>query len=192
LKVSTSGKGLYIGLIHYPVYNKKREVVATSITTIDLHDFSRICRTYEVDRLYIVTPLESQRKLAQRIFDHWISGYGARCNPSRREAILRAVVKTNLEEVIGDIESIHSRRPKMVLTGARPSRASITYPQLRKQLEKEGPVIILFGTGWGMEESLMQRADFVLSPIQENKEYNHLPVRAAVAITLDRLLGDRE
>jgi len=33
-------------------------------------------------------------------------------------------------------------------------------------------------------------SDYVLAPI-EGKGYNHLSVRSAVAIILDRLLGDR-
>jgi hypothetical protein len=53
----------------------------------------------------------------------------------------------------------------------------------------QGPFLLLFGTGWGMSEQLMSRADFILKPINGPTEYNHLSVRAACAIILDRLRG---
>jgi hypothetical protein len=40
-----------------------------------------------------------------------------------------------------------------------------------------------------MSEELMARADYVLKPINGPTEYNHLSVRAACAIILDRLFG---
>jgi hypothetical protein len=54
------------------------------------------------------------------------------------------------------------------------------------------PLLLLFGTGWGLTEELLAGVDRVLRPIQGNSDYNHLSVRAAVAIMLDRLFGDRE
>lgn len=185
-------KGVYIGLVHYPVYNKHREVVATSITTIDLHDFSRVARTYDIDRFYVVTPLKSQRELAQRVFDHWTQGYGARSNPTRKEAVSRGEIRDNVEEVVREIESLHGKNPKIAITAARSSGPRTPYSELRALIAGGEPIIILFGTGWGMEKGLMARADYILPPIQGEADYNHLPVRAAAAITLDRILGDRE
>ena len=51
--------------------------------------------------------------------------------------------------------------------------------------------MILFGTGWGIENSVMADFDYILEPIYGPGDYNHLPVRAAVAIILDRLLGEK-
>ena len=48
---------------------------------------------------------------------------------------------------------------------------------------------MLFGTGWGLEKSILTEADYVLDPIEGVGEYNHLPVRAAIAIILDRLVA---
>ena len=39
---------IYLGLVHYPVYNKRHDVVCTSVTNFDIHDISRSCRTYDV------------------------------------------------------------------------------------------------------------------------------------------------
>jgi len=40
-----------------------------------------------------------------------------------------------------------------------------------------------------LEKNLVQNADYVLEPIEGNSDFNHLPVRGAIAIILDRLLG---
>ena len=47
----------------------------------------------------------------------------------------------------------------------------------------------MFGTGWGLDQSVFKGVDYVLDPINGIGEYNHLPVRAAIAIILDRLLA---
>jgi hypothetical protein len=49
----------------------------------------------------------------------------------------------------------------------------------------------MFGTGWGMIDELIERADYYLDPIEGPVEYNHLSVRSACAIILDRLTGKR-
>jgi hypothetical protein len=54
----------------------------------------------------------------------------------------------------------------------------------------ETPFLMLFGTGWGLTREVKDGSDYVLAPI-EGKGYNHLSVRSAVAIILDRLLGER-
>jgi hypothetical protein len=49
--------------------------------------------------------------------------------------------------------------------------------------------LLMFGTGWGMSEELLARADYFLAPIDGPTPYNHLSVRSACAIILDRLFG---
>jgi hypothetical protein len=62
---------------------------------------------------------------------------------------------------------------------------------MRQRFEKEnGPFIIVFGTGHGLADEILERSDVVLEPIGSPTEWNHLSVRSAVAISLDRLLGD--
>jgi len=78
-------------------------------------------------------------------------------------------------------------------TGASARAGEVTgYPAARERLARaEKPVLILFGTGWGLTPPLVTGADLRLSPIQAGAPtgYNHLSVRAACAITLDRLRG---
>ena len=40
------------------------------------------------------------------------------------------------------------------------------------------------------QNEVMEKFDYILEPIYGPCDYNHLPVRAAVAIILDRLLGE--
>jgi len=50
---------------------------------------------------------------------------------------------------------------------------------------------MMFGTAWGLADELFRKADHVLQPIEGDNEYNHLSVRCASAIILDRLSGQR-
>ena len=66
------------------------------------------------------------------------------------------------------------------------------YAEARLRLARsERPVLILFGTGWGLAGEIVAAADVRLEPIRATPDegYNHLSVRAACAITLDRLRG---
>lgn len=51
-------ENLYIALLHYPVYNKNKQVTATAIFNYDIHDISRISKTYGVKKFFIVQPLQ--------------------------------------------------------------------------------------------------------------------------------------
>ncbi|MGC8720905.1 MAG: RNA methyltransferase, partial [Thermodesulforhabdaceae bacterium] len=53
------------------------------------------------------------------------------------------------------------------------------------------PVILLFGTAWGLADAVFEQADYILEPIRGKSSYNHLSVRCAAAIIIDRLFGDR-
>lgn len=52
-------------------------------------------------------------------------------------------------------------------------------------------ILILFGTGWGLAREILERADLILSPVLGKGNYNHLSVRSAAAIIVDRLLEIR-
>jgi hypothetical protein len=51
-------------------------------------------------------------------------------------------------------------------------------------------VLLLFGTAWGLHSEVLESADYVLKAIEGKKRYNHLPVRAAAGIIIDRLIGE--
>lgn len=181
-----------IALLHYPVYDKNGRVVATAVTNLDLHDMARLARTFGLHRYFVVTPVEEQRLLAERIRGHWQDGWGGSYNPHRREAMELLRVMPDLDCVVAEMEHCHKRMPRIIATGAAQRGGSVSCTQLRRMMdEEEGPLLLLFGTGWGMTDELFERADLVLEPIRGRDGFNHLSVRAAAAIILDRLLGER-
>ena len=73
---------------------------------------------------------------------------------------------------------------------AKGGEARLTFADLRESLKNEqSPVLLLLGTGWGLTQEVFAQAEAILEPIQGCGAYNHLSVRAAAAIMLDRLLG---
>ncbi|MEW6440306.1 MAG: RNA methyltransferase [bacterium] len=184
---------LYLALIHSPVYDKNGNVVRTSLTPMDLHDIARAACTYGVQAFYFVNPLASQRALAQMIHDHWDAGFGARYNPNRKEAFGLVRISPDLEDTFRSIRQERGRPPRTVATSARISAPDLDCGKLRELLGREPgqPYLMLFGTGWGLLAETIETADFRLAPIRGPGPYNHLSVRSAVAIFLDRLFGDR-
>ena len=187
-----SKTNIHLALVHFPVYNKIGEVVVSSVTTLDVHDISRVCRTYGVGTFYVVTPLKTQQELVERLVGHWLKGHGAEYNPTRKEALLKTVVKNNLDDAVKDITEQCGKKPRIVVTGAKEAPKSIGYAALKDELKQGDPTLLVFGTGWGLEKNLVQNADHALLPIEGVNGFNHLPVRGAISIILDRLLGHRE
>jgi hypothetical protein len=135
-----------------------------------------------------VTPIERQQELVRRILSHWQEGPGALYNPSRREAFGLADVKGSLDEVLDDISGRTGQRARVVVTGAGFSSGLTGFEELRSRMDAEGaPCLLVFGTGSGLAEEVTGRADFVLEPLRGAGSYNHLSVRSAVAVVLDRL-----
>ncbi|MCW2278437.1 RNA methyltransferase [Heliophilum fasciatum] len=182
---------LYIGLVHHPVYNKHMEVIATSVTNLDLHDISRSATTYDLAGYFVIHPHQAQQRLVHEILRYWTDGYGAEYNPDRKTALERLHVVSTLEEAKTMIQSLEGQAPAVITTDARIYPNSISYHAMRQRLATgEQPWLLLFGTGYGMEKSLMEAADHILHPIWGRGDYNHLSVRSAAAIILDRLLGE--
>ncbi len=180
---------LYLALIHHPVIDKNGEVIASAVTNLDLHDIARTGKTYGVKSFYVVTPLTDQKILVERIVNHWTSGGGAKYNPIRRQAIELIKVFESLHDVIDDIRNLTKQEPKTIATSARITQDDLGYGQLRKQLKTGEPHLLLFGTAWGLSEEIIRQVDHRLAPITGPGDYNHLSVRCAAAIILDRLLS---
>jgi len=182
---------LYIGLVHHPIYDKRREVVATAVTNFDIHDIARCARTFGLGGFYVITPLETQIQLVERIIHHWVKGTGSVYNPTRKESLSLVRISRTIDEADQEISDFWQKKVKKVATGAIDHPKSIGFGMLGNLLEdRNTPFFILFGTGWGLTQEVKDTSDYILAPI-EGKGYNHLSVRSAVAIILDRLLGDR-
>jgi len=181
---------LYIALVHYPVVNKEGRIVTTSLTNFDIHDLARTSTTFGVQGCFMVTPIKVQQEMAHYIRQYWQEGQGAKQNPDRNEAFNCLRVAESIEESRLTIEKTHGKPPRLVATSARKSKKSISFSELKKECEtRDDPLLLLFGTGWGLAPEVIEKADALLEPIMGPGDYNHLPVRSAVAIILDRLVG---
>lgn len=179
-------RALAIALVHFPVLDKEGAVVTSALTNIDVHDLARSARTYGCSDYFIVHPVPMQRELTTRIVTHWTDGSSAKRIPTRKDALSIVRPVERLEHAVqalgGEVE--------MWVTAARslPGKPTLPFADARASLERDGkPVLLVFGTGWGLAPEVMDRADALLPPIRGVGEWNHLSVRAACAIALDRL-----
>jgi len=181
---------LYIALIHYPVLNRQGQKICSAITNLDIHDIARTSATYGVEAFFVVTPSKEQQDLAKRVMAHWVQGVGAKFNPDRKEAFLRVRLSSLLQDAIEEIaRDCDGERPLVLATSARRIDGCIPWKDLKKILEKNGHecILLVFGTASGLHQECLQQADGVICPIEGGTRYNHLSVRSAVAITLDRI-----
>jgi len=179
---------LFLALLHHPVLDKNGQIVSTAVTNIDIHDIARSATTYGVRRFYVVTPVRALRALAERIIEHWETGFGSTYNLTRKEALALVTITPTLDDVLVSIERATGRQPTVVATSARPAPGVTRFVELRERLQREGgSFLLLLGTGWGLAPEVLERAHMRLEPIAGPTPYNHLSVRAAAAIILDRL-----
>lgn len=182
---------IYVGLVHYPVYNKNESIVATSVTNFDIHDISRTCRTYDIKKYFIINNVDAQQELTNRIINYWTKGDGIDFNKNRKEAFENTDLEDTVQTTVETIKKIEGKEPKIITTSARIFLNTVSYSDLGKEIiEDESPYLILFGTGWGLTEEIMNMSYKILEPIRGKTKYNHLSVRSAVSIILDRLLGE--
>lgn len=184
----------YCVLVHHPVRARDGSTVTTAVTNLDVHDIARLARTYDLAGYFVVTPIEAQRALVERILDHWRDGGGKKRIPERSEALERVRVVSSLEEVLASITASEGHPPRVVVTAARSDLGLPTTPYAslgKDMLTAAKPTLLVFGTGHGLTDDVLRGADAVLPPIRGGGGYNHLSVRAAAAITLDRLLGEK-
>lgn len=192
----------YVVLLHTPVTNRNGKLVTTSVTNMDIHDIARSCRTFGIKKYFLVTPIEDQHELVERILAHWRTDHSREYHPDRVEAVSLIRMARNFDEVKTAIAAENEgQHPEVVLTEARPLPNTISYAAYRKELIDRGPkskpIAIVFGTGWGVSDVFHPEVHRILAPVYGPKDdiergyksYNHLSVRSAVAIILDRLFG---
>lgn len=179
---------LNIALLHDLMVDKTGKLVTTSVTLIDVHDISRSSRTFGVNEFYLAHPAPTIKALVTTLRDHWDDGFGAKYNPNRTDALQRLRIIDCFEDAVAGIETRTGQKPIIIATSAKSGPDRVSFSVVREILANEPrPVLILFGTGWGMSPLLLSRADMILEPIDGPTGYNHLSVRSAVAIILDRL-----
>jgi hypothetical protein len=182
-----------IALVHYPVMDSHGNLVTTAITNLDVHDLARSAKTYGCTDYFVVHPIGAQRELVERICAHWAEGSSGRRIPDRKEALALVRVVPTLDEAIARLGGRDA--VDVWVTSARDVGSALGFDEARARLERDGetrPVLLVFGTGWGLAREIVAGADATLAPIRAKAGgYNHLSVRAACAIALDRLSGAR-
>ena len=175
-------------MIHDPVYDKNQQKIVSAITNLDLHDLSRVSKTYGIRQFFVINPLEDQIKLANRIVKHWTTGFGASYNHDRKLAMELVEMAPSLEEATDRIKKREGKAPLLIATDAGDQgEKTISYARAREILLSGQTGFLLFGTAWGLEREVFKRVDYILEPIKGIREYNHLSVRTAAAIIIDRL-----
>lgn len=180
---------LYIALVHHPVLNKAGETVTTSISNLDIHDIARAAETYGVKAYYIVHSDPRQKELLRQIRTFW-QEKGLPYNPQRSRALARIRHSETIETMLNEITMQEEKRPLIVSTTARILQKQISFRYLKTLTLKKKPVLLIFGTGYGLCDEVHQAADHILEPISGWGDYNHLSVRSAVSVVLDRISSE--
>lgn len=181
---------LYLALVHHPVANKKGEIIASALTTIDLHDIARAAITFGVRGFFVVTPLTDQQVLAHEVIDHWTAGVGGELNPFRKQALERIRVVPSFEAAVAEIKQETGKPVTTVATSAAEGGRTVPLADVARTMGRGGMAhLIAFGTAWGLSEAFINDCDFLMEPIYGVNGYNHLSVRSAVSITLDRMVS---
>lgn len=229
--MSAIDRPVYVVLLHSPMVDRSGREVTTAVTNLDIHDIARSCKTYGIAKYFIVNPEPEQEKLVKVIVGHWKEEVSRVHHPSRAKALDLVRFARTFEEAYNEatfdagefyagITSAKSQvsRPFVVMPDARDLSQygrAWSYEELRSRWESgaapigERPLMIIFGTGWGISPTFFGKVDQLLRPIQKaeslaleatksetvagsgKRRYNHLSVRAAAAIVLDRLFGER-
>jgi tRNA (guanine37-N1)-methyltransferase len=161
---------VYVVLLHYPIVSRKGA---------------------------LVTPISDQHELVGRILSHWGTEKSKQYHPDRVEAVSLISMMKDFEEVKNRVKTLHPesegwQTPEVVMTDASPLPKSVSYSEYRKELSdpkrSKRPMILVFG----ISDTFYPEVHRILAPVygpEGHGGYNHLSVRSAVAIILDRLFG---
>ncbi len=181
----------YVVLMHDQIKQADGRIGTTSVTSIDLHDTARSCATYGIKNFFVVTPLEDQQRVIDVFLSFWRSEEGKEYNLSRYKAVSRVLALKSLEEAIQTVRDQTGQEPLIIATCAKKHShtTKIDYKSQTTVWAHNRPVLFLFGTGQGLADAVVEKADYLLVPVNGLTDFNHLSVRSAMAIILDRWLG---
>ncbi len=193
LKTGDLGRNLHIALVHSPVIlpsdDKKRKKVGTSsITNLDIHDIARAACTYGVNSYFLISPIVDQKRLVDSVVNHWTKGKAGTINPDRNQALRIVKTADSIKDAIAEIEQNCGQKPYVIATSAK-KVDGINANELLSLLTTK-PILLLFGTAHGLADEALQECDALMRPLRFMNKYNHLSVRSAVSIILDRIFSD--
>jgi hypothetical protein len=182
---------IFLVLRHDQVLARNGECLEASITQVDLHDFSRLCQTFDLGGFFCVSALPSQHQISRHILAYWREGPGKEYNPDRNQALTQLRLCSNFEEVVAMVTDSCQAPPFILGTSAQDQgEKTVDFDRVPAMMADSGrPLLVLFGTSWGLSQRQLQRCDGVLPPVVGPTAYNHLSVRCAAAILTDRLLA---
>jgi tRNA (guanine37-N1)-methyltransferase len=181
----------HLALVHHPVVDRVGTVITTALTNFDIHDLARSSMTYGLAALHLVTPVTSQRDKAQHIAQLWM---GDDQGEHRARALELVRTADAIETVIAELTTEYACPPTVIATSAKPT----SFPDLPRRTpaalvaeaaSDPAPLLILLGSGWGLADTLIPSVSRVLTPIEGASDWNHLSVRSACAVLVDRLFG---
>ena len=178
-----------VALVHHPVINRIGETIGSAVTNLDLHDIARAGRTYGVSTYWVVTPFGEQQQLAGQIVGHWTDGYGSSVNPDRGNALSIISICATIDEAVIGAAKKFGEKPLVLATCAKVQANTMGYAAIREGIRQDRPVLLMFGTAWGLCPEVLAMADGVLLPLRGVTGFNHLSVRSAASIIMDRLLA---
>ncbi len=169
-----------VALVHAPVLNKHGETSATSVSSIDVHDFARTCAFYDVSPVYIVHPAEGMQQFVKDLTNHWVEGKRGELNQGRRDVLGAVRIVSDIQDILKEDDY------QLWYTSAEPpANSAPVAPELLQ--EKSGKHLLVFGTGHGLDVKSLPNENGWLCSIDGIGKVRHLSVRAALAIYLDRL-----
>ncbi len=181
----------YVILMHDQVKLPDGTTGTSSVTSIVIHDTARSCATYGIENFFLVTPLVDQLSIVETFLSFWHSERGKKYNPSRFKAVSRVRTEISLARALASIEAETGKKPIIITTSAKTMShaTTIDYHSQETIWVQKRPVVFIFGTAQGLADEVVNQSDYLLLPITGMTDYNHLSVRSAMAIILDRWLG---
>ncbi len=176
---AVTASNLSVAIVHHPCLNKNGAEICATVSEYDVFDASRLSLAYPLRHLYIINHEPAQRDLVARLLKH-----GTDSRPDARGVFSKTVWAPDLTTIRSAIDA--SSPPIVVATSARSSPSNVSFSYVRKLMHQQH-VILLVGKAWGLAQSVIDEADFLLEPIDAGTGYNHLSVRSALAILIDRL-----
>lgn len=183
-----SHRDVHLVLRHDHVLGREGQSIHASVTQVDIHDFSRLAMTFDLGGFHCITEITAQHRICQEMLDFWRKGPGKTYNPDRVAALDKLHIHQDFNQCLAQIEEQSGKRPFLLATSAKTHHKNIDFADVPSIIESSGrPLVVLFGTAWGLSAEQMNRCDGTLPPICGQHGYNHLSVRCAAAIIVDRL-----
>ncbi len=186
------GRNLSVALVHHPVILEGHRAGTSSLTNLDIHDIARTCRTYGLANFYVVMPMEDQLNILEGILRHWVQEDPRHSDRAEALRLVRPV--HTIEEAVLHLSQRTGAQARVWASSAQwgghdCTKAAMHFHAARTTLHTQ-PALLLLGTGHGLAPEALQLCHDFLRPLCFLSDYNHLSVRAAAAIMLDRILGD--